>query len=175
MAVGVEEVQVENALDVDAHLRPLLLPFDNAVTDRSCVAVLSLWSPIRVSALLAAHLHLRWPGEVTGLPLTPYLAVLPFQGSDWDLCAEAIYSVSDSQVARQTARVSRDAGKRLKPGDLHPTDWEQVAGKFRGPLPADSYISFDRLMPSGGIRRGSRRIVGKRVPRGQPKPAVLVP
>lgn len=175
MVIAVEEAQDVGALDVDAHLRPLLLPLDDAITNLSRVAVLSLWSPIRVAALLASHLHLRWPGKVTGLPLNPYLAMLPFQGTDWDLCAEAIYSVSDSQIARQSARVSRNEVGELKPGDLHPTDWEQVAGKFRGPLPAESYISFDRLMPCGAIRRGSRRIVGKRVPRRQPKPTVLVP
>ena len=175
MATAVAQFEERTPLDVDARLRPLLSPLGEAVVGRSCIAVLSLWSPIRVSALLPAHLHLRWPGEVTELPLTPYFAVIPFQGADWDLTAEAIYSVSESQLARQSARISRTAGNKLLTGDLRPPDWEQVAGRFRGSLPAQSYISFDRLLPSGQIKRGTRRVVGNRVPRGELRPTILVP
>jgi len=171
----VPQLDEAKPLDVDKYLRPLLPPLGDAVNGRSCVAVLSLWSPIPSSGLLPAHLHLRWPGEIKDLPLTPYFAIVPFQGIDWDLSAESIYSVSESQLARQLARISRTAGNKLLPGDLHHPDWEQVAGRFRGSLPAQSYISFDRLFPSGDIKRGTRRVVGNRVPRGELRPTVLVP
>jgi hypothetical protein len=177
MATATAVAQLDDAkpLDVDKHLRPLLSPLGDAVNGRSCVAVLSLWTPIRVSGLLPAHLHLRWPGEVKDLPLTPYFAIMPFQGADWDLSAESIYSVSESQLARQSARISRTAGNTLLTGDLRHPDWEQVAGRFRGSLPAQSYLSFDRLLPSGDIKRGRRRVVGNRVPRGELRPTILVP
>lgn len=161
--------------DVDKHLRPLLSPLGDAVNGQSCVAVISLWSPIRASGLLPAHLHLRWPGEIKNLPLTPYFGIMPFQGTDWDLSAESIYSVSESQLARQSARISRASSKGLLTGDLRHPDWEQVAGRFRGSLPAQSYISFDRLSPKGDIKRGSRRVIGKRVPRGELRPTILIP
>jgi|SRR5579859_234537 len=175
MATVVAQIEEAKPLDVDKYLRPLLSPLGDAVSGRSCVAVLSLWSPIRASGLLPAHLHLRWPGLVKDLPLTPYLAIMPFQGADWDLSAESIYSVSESQLARQSARICRAAGNELLTGDLRHPDWEQVAGRFRGSLPAQSYISFDRLLPSGDIKRGTRRVVGKRVPRGELRPTILIP
>ena len=175
MATLVPQLEEPKPVDVDKHLRPLLSPLGEAVHGRSCVAVLSLWSPIRASGLLPSHLHLRWPGEVEDLPLTPDFAIMPFQGTDWDLSAESIYSVSESQLARKSARILRASGNKLLVGDLRPPDWEQVAGRFRGSLPAQSYISFDRLLPSGDIKRGSRRVVGKRVPRGELRPTILIP
>jgi hypothetical protein len=167
MATLVPQLEEAKPVDVDRHLRPLLSPLGDAVNGRSCVAVLSLWSPIRASGLLPSHLHLRWPGEVEDLPLTPLFRHHALSSTDWDLSAESIYSVSESQLARKSARILRAASNKLRPGDLRPPDWEQVAGRFRGSLPAQSYISFDRLLPSGETKRGSRRVVGKRVPRGE--------
>lgn len=175
MATPVPQLEEAKPVDVDKQLRPLLSPLGDAVNGQSCVAVLSLWSPIRASGLLPSHLHLRWPGEVRDLPLTPYFAIMPFQGTDWDLSAESIYSVSESQLARQSARILRASSNKLLAGDLRPPDWEQVAERFRGSLPAQSYISFDRLLASGEIKRGSRRVVGKRVPRAELRPTILIP
>lgn len=147
MATAVPQIEDAKPLDVDKHLRPLLSPLGDAVSGRCCIAVLSLWSPVRAAGLLPAHLHLRWAGAIKDLPLTPYFAIMPFQGTDWDLSAESIYPVLESQLARQSARISRTASNQLLSGDLRHPDWEQVAGRFRGSLPAQSYISFDRVSP----------------------------
>src|SRR5262245_28364493 len=64
--------------DCDMLLRPLLPALDRAIRQKSTVAVLSLWNPNRVVALLPAHLHLRWPGEIASLSLTPVVGILPF-------------------------------------------------------------------------------------------------
>lgn len=184
--VGKSEVVEEPAdgsrllVEYDQLLRPLLPAIGRAVATRSTIGVLSLWRPNLVAPLIVSHLHLRWPGQVEGLPLTPVIAVMPFSRSDWDLTAEPIYSVNDTRRARQLARVSRHGKGKHCSGDLHLPDWEQALERKSSKLenlilPAESFLSFDRVTATGELRRGNRRLIGRIAPRGELKPQVLVP
>ena len=55
---------------------------ENAVATHARIPVLSLWKRLPFIPLFAAHLHLRWPGQVKSLPLSPRVGIFPFFASD---------------------------------------------------------------------------------------------
>lgn len=164
---------------IDEALFPLLEFAETAVAMRSRLPVLSLWKQLPFIPLFAAHLHLRWPGEVKSLPLSPRIGIFPFFASDLDLLRRPLYNVEKAQLVRQTARAKRFSISPSSKGELYP-DWEQAVDRWRCKLqhlvlPASSFISVDRVNESGDIRQGNRQIIGRFAPRGEPRPQLLVP
>jgi hypothetical protein len=164
---------------IDDALSPLLQPAETAVATRSRIPVLSLWKRIAFVPLLAAHLHLRWPGEVRSLPLNPRIGLFPFFASDLELLYRPLYHVQKAQLARQTARAKRFSTSSPSRSELYP-DWEQAVDRRRHKfqhlvLPASSFLSIDRVNENGDIRQGNRQIIGRFAPRGEPRPQLLVP
>lgn len=167
---------------IDSALLPLLKAAACAAATRSRIPVLSLWDRIPFVPLLASHLHLRWPGEVQSLPLSPRIGIFPFFSPDMEMLSRPLYAAGEAQVARRAARAARAhclSNHWRTKSDLYP-DWEQALDNRRsklGPLvlPASSFISVDRVTESGEVRPGHRKIVGRFAPRGEPKPQFLVP
>ena len=164
---------------VDDTLLPLLKLAECAVAARSRIPVLSLWKRMPFLPLFAAHLHLRWPGDVKSLPLSPRIGLFPFFGSDFDLLSRPFYHVQTAQCVRQAARTKRFLADSKSKSELYP-DWEQAVDRWRHKLehlvlPASSFISVDRVNDSGDIRQGNRQIIGRFAPRGEPRPQILVP
>ncbi len=173
---GVEQSTVES-LD-DSSLMPLLELAERAVKTRSRIPVLSLWTHIPSIALLASHLHLKWPGRVKSLALTPRIGLFPFFGSDLELLSQPLYEAMQAQTERQRARVSRISTNSGRT-DLY-QDWEQALDKRRNKLgllvlPASSFISIDRVGANGHIKPGNRGLIGRFAPRNAPRPHILVP
>ncbi|MFN7998447.1 MAG: hypothetical protein U0Q18_32800 [Bryobacteraceae bacterium] len=163
----------------DEGLLPLLDAAEWAVAARARIPVLSLWSRVSVVALFASHLHLKWPGRVPSLPLTPRIGLFPFFGSDLELLSQPQYQVNATQTYRQMARSLRFAHGATHRGDFYP-DWEQAVDRRRHKLehlvlPASSFISIDRVTEAGDIKPGHRLIIGKFAPRRELKPQLLVP
>src|ERR1700722_9711109 len=92
---------------IDEALFPLLELAENAVATRARMPVLSLWKRLPFIPLFAAHLHLRWPGQVKSLPLSPRIGIFPFFASDLDLLSRPLYHVQKAQCFRQAARAKR--------------------------------------------------------------------
>jgi hypothetical protein len=164
---------------IDETLFPLLELAENAVATHTRIPVLSLWKRLPFIPLFAAHLHLRWPGQVKSLPLSPRIGIFPFFASDLDLLCRPFYNVQKAQSARQTARAKRFSLSPTPKSELYP-DWEQAVDRRRHRLqhlvlPASSFISIDRVNESGDIRQGNRQIIGRFAPRGEPRPQLLVP
>jgi hypothetical protein len=164
---------------VDEALFPLLDLAENAVATHTRIPVLSLWKRLPFIPLFAAHLHLRWPGQVKSLPLSPRIGIFPFFASDLDLLCRPLYNVQKAQSVRQTARAKRFSISPTPKGELYP-DWEQAVDRRRHKLqhlvlPASSFISIDRVNESGDIKQGNRQIIGRFAPRGEPRPQLLVP
>lgn len=171
---------MESALDSqDNVLLPLLDAAECAVANRARIPLLSLWNRIPVVAMFAAYLHLKWPGRVPSLPLTPRIGLFPFFGSDLELLSQPQYSVRATQTYRQLARSKRFSERAGLRGDFYP-DWEQALDRRRGKLehlvlPASSFISIDRVTETGDIKSGHRQVIGKFAPRRELKPQLLVP
>ncbi len=164
---------------IDEALFPLLELAANAVATHARIPVLSLWKRLPFIPLFAAHLHLRWPGQVKSLPLSPRIGIFPFFASDLELLCRPLYNVQKAQLVRQTARAKRFSVSPTSKGELYP-DWEQAVDRRRHKLqhlvlPASSFISIDRVNESGDIRQGNRQIIGRFAPRGEPRPQLLVP
>jgi hypothetical protein len=164
---------------IDEALFPLLEQAENAVSTHTRIPVLSLWKRLPFIPLFAAHLHLRWPGQVKSLPLSPRIGIFPFFASDLDLLCRPLYNVQRAQLVRQTARARRFSISPTPKGELYP-DWEQAVDRRRHKLqhlvlPASSFISIDRVNESGDIKQGNRQIIGRFAPRGEPRPQLLVP
>jgi hypothetical protein len=165
----------------DAVLLQLLDIAERAVSSRSRIPVLSLWHHIPSVALLASHLHLKWPGRVNSLPITPRIGLFPFFGSDFELLSQPLYEAQTAQTERQKARTGRlrIANGAWGRSDLY-QDWEQALDRRRSKigsliLPASSYISIDRVTETGQIKAGNRGSIGKFAPRHAPRPRILVP
>lgn len=164
-------------LRIDAELSPLLEAVQEAIDSRSRVPVLSQWRHVRFLPLLAAHLHLRWPGRVRKIGLCPRVGIYPMLGEQ-EQYSHRIYSVREVQIATRHARVSR-AASALESVGLYP-DWERAidrnAERVGGmTLPASSFISIDRATSNGEIRQGTRRVLGRIAPRNQFRPNILIP
>jgi hypothetical protein len=164
---------------IDDGLFPLLELAENAVATHTRIPVLSLWKRLPFIPLFAAHLHLRWPGQVKSLPLSPRIGIFPFFASDLDLLCRPLYNVQRAQSVRQAARAKRFSANPTPKSELYP-DWEQAVDRWRHKLqhlvlPASSFISVDRVNESGDIRQGNRQIIGRFAPRGEPRPQILVP
>lgn len=163
----------------DETLIPLLDIAEVAVAARARIPVLSLWSRISTLALLAANLHLKWPGRVPSLPLTPRIGLFPFFGSDLELLSQPQYRAGLAQTCRQTVRANRFTTGTTHKGDFYP-DWEQAIDRRKSKLeplvlPASSFISIDRVTDNGDIKPGHRQILGKFAPRRELKPQLVVP
>jgi hypothetical protein len=176
-ASSATEPYSERALD--EALFPLLAVAECAAATRSRIPVLSLWKQLPSVPLFATHLHLRWPGEVKSLPLSPRIGIFPFFASDLELLCRPFYQVQKAQAARQTARARRFSVGSKSKGELYP-DWEQAINRRRSKLehlvlPASSFISVDRVNDTGDIRQGNRQIIGRFAPRGEPRPQLLIP
>jgi hypothetical protein len=162
---------------VDKELLPLLPAIQEAIDARVAIPVLSQWRFIRFLPLLASHLHLRWPGRISGLALSPRIGLYPVFGEQ-DQYLRSIYSVRDVQNATRSARTYRVS---LGNGNVGPyPDWEQAIDRNNEKvgsltLPAMSYLSIDRVTSTGEIKQGTRKILGRFVPRHQPKPRILIP
>jgi hypothetical protein len=164
---------------IDDALFPLIELAETAVATCSRVPVLSLWRPLPFLPLFASHLHLRWPGAVKSLPLSPRIGIFPFFSSDFELLSRPLYSVESAQSVRQLVRTERFSQGQGAGGELYP-DWEQAVDRRRHKLrqltlPASSFISVDRINESGDVRQGNRPVVGRFAPRGQARPQLLVP
>lgn len=164
---------------IDAQLRPLLALAETAVATRSRVSVLSLWKQLPLLPIFASHLHLRWPGKVEPLSLSPRIGLFPFFASDMEVLSRPLYSVEEAQHLRKAARAKRFSTALRVKTELYP-DWEQAVDRWRqrlSPLrlPASSFISIDRVNGSGQIKVGNRQIMGRLAPRGEPRPQFLVP
>ena len=141
--------------------------------------MLSLWSRVPFVPLFASHLHLRWPGAVKSLPLSPRIGIFPFFASDLELLSRPLYHVQKAQTARQMARTKRFSTGSLAKGDLYP-DWEQAIDRRRNKLehlilPASSFISINRVNDAGDTKQGHRKVLGRFAPRGELRPQSLVP
>ena len=164
----------------DDVLKELLEIAESAVANRSRIPVLSLWTHIPSIALLASHLHLRWPGVVPSLPLSPRVGIFPFFGSDLELLSQPLYGVQNAQAQRRLARRRRHKDTSYRgPTDLYP-DWEQALDRHRTRLgslvlPASSFVSVDRVMGDGQIKAGHRSVIGRFAPRTAPRPQILIP
>ena len=102
-----QPIDIRARESVDHALFPLLELAENAVATHARIPVLSLWKRLPFIPLFAAHLHLRWPGQVKSLPLSPRIGIFPFFASDLDLLCRPLYNVQKAQSARQTARARR--------------------------------------------------------------------
>lgn len=174
-----QSTEIDPCAPIDEALLPLLELAESATTTHSRLPVLSLWKQVPVVALFASHLHLRWPGRVRSLPLSPRIGIFPFFASDFDLLSRPLYRVQEARFLRQTARAKRFSASPNSKGELYP-DWEQAVDRRREKLeqlilPASSFISIDRVNENGDIRQGNRRIIGRFAPRGEPRPQLLVP
>lgn len=163
---------------MDSALFPLIEIAQLACETRSRIPVLFLWKQMPFLPLFAAHLHLRWPGAVRTLSLSPRIGVFPFFASDLELLSRPHYSVQNAQSARQSARTKRFSTNPAK-GELYP-DWEQAIDRRRHKLshltlPVASFISVDRVQANGDVRQGHRPVIGRFAPRGGPRPQFLVP
>ena len=116
----------------DETLIPLLDIAEVAVAARARIPVLSLWNRVSTLALLAANLHLKWPGSVPSLPLTPRIGLFPFFGSDLELLSQPQYQAGLAQTCRQTARANRFSTGTTHKGDFYP-DWEQAIDRRKPP------------------------------------------
>ncbi len=179
MLASVQSIDNPPQDPIDETLFPLLALADNAVAKHTRIPVLSLWKRIPFIPLLAAHLHLRWPGQVKSLALSPRIGIFPFFASDHDLLCRPLYNVQKAQSVRQAARARRFSVNPSPKGELYP-DWEQAVDRWRHKLqhlvlPASSFISIDRVSETGDIRQGHRPIIGRFAPRGEPRPQLLVP
>jgi hypothetical protein len=103
---------------IDEALFPLLDLAENAVATHSRIPVLSLWKRLPFVPLFAAHLHLRWPGQVKSLPLSPRIGICPFFASDLDVLYRPLYNVQRAQSVRQTARAKRFSVSPTQKGEL---------------------------------------------------------
>src|SRR6185312_41717 len=119
----------------DAVLSQLLDIAERAVSGRSRIPVLSLWTHVPSVALLASHLHLKWPGRVDSLPITPRIGLFPFFGSDFELLSQPLYEAQRAQTERQRARARRRnaASTRSNRSDLYP-DQEQSLNRRRNKI-----------------------------------------
>jgi hypothetical protein len=162
---------------IDCLLQPLLSPIATAVRTHAHVAALTLWTEIPFAPLLPSHLHLRWPGAVDGLPLTPRIAYFSISGADWDLLCAPNYHVADAHQRRQAARAKRFAEHKNLPKDFYP-DWEQAVDRKGSKLdhltlPATSFLSVDEVEPDGELRRGTRPVLGRYAPHRDFRPQLL--
>jgi hypothetical protein len=162
---------------IDAELHPLLEAVQEAIDSRSRIPVLSQWRFIRFLPLLAAHLHLRWPGRISNLGLCPKIGIYPIFGEQ-DQYGHAIYSVHEVQTATRQARTLR-AASGAQPIGLYP-DWEQAIDRNSDrvgglTLPAASFLSVDRVGSNGELKQGTRRVLGRIAPRNQLRPRILIP
>jgi len=177
-ATGKEQSLVDQLLiRIDNELLPLLPSIQEAVNSRVRIPVLSQWRFIRFLPLLASHLHLRWPGRISGLGLSPRIGIYPVFGEQ-DQYLRSIYSVREVQNATRAARTER---VRSGEGNVGPyPDWEQAIDRnnqraSNWTLPAQSYLSIDKVNSTGEIKQGTRQILGRFMPRHQPKPRILIP
>jgi len=174
-----EDSEAIEGLALDDDLSPLLAIAEHAISTRSRIPVLSLWKHLPLIPLFASHLHLKWAGAVLSLPLSPRIGIFPFFSSDLELLSKPLYHVQTAQTSRKLARARRFSAATTKRGELYP-DWEQAVDR-RGKklehliLPANSFISIDRVSGTGEIKPGHRRVIGKFAPRAQLKPQFLVP
>jgi len=157
----------------------LLALAETAVTTRSRISVLSLWKQLPLLPIFASHLHLRWPGKIDPLSLSPRIGLFPFFASDMELLSRPLYSVQEAQQARKSARAKRFSMAGRVKSELYP-DWEQAVDRWRQrlnplTLPASSFISVDRVNEYGQIKAGNRQIMGRLAPRGEPRPQFLIP
>jgi hypothetical protein len=166
---------------IDGTLSPFLPVAESAVSEHARIPVLSLWKRVPFVSLFASHLHLRWPGEVRSLPLSPRIGIFPFFASDLELLSRPLYHVREAQTVRQAARTKRFfSGSRVR-GELNPSDWEQAIHRRRERLerfvlPASSFISIDRVNEAGDIIQGHRgHTIARFAPRSEPRPQLLVP
>jgi hypothetical protein len=174
-----QSTEVDPFASVDEALSPLLELAESAAANHSRLPVLSLWRQLPFVSLFAAHLHLRWPGEVKSLPLSPRIGIFPFFASDLDLLSRPLYQVQKARFMRQAARAKRFLSSPKSRGELYP-DWEQAVDRWRQRLehlvlPASCFISIDRVDDSGDVKQGNRKIIGRLAPRGEPRPQLLVP
>jgi hypothetical protein len=179
MMLAGQATEIDPCASIDEALSPLLELAESASATHTRIPVLSLWKRIPFVPLFAAHLHLRWPGEVKSLPLSPRVGIFPFFASDLDLLSRPLYHVQKAQGFRQAARAKRFSENQKSKGELYP-DWEQAVDRRRHKLenlvlPASSFISVDRVNESGDIKQGNRRVIGRFAPRGEPRPQLLVP
>src|SRR6185312_3802175 len=105
---------------IDEALFPLIELAETAVATSSRVPVLSLWRPLPYPPLFASHMHLRWPGAVKSLPLSPRIGIFPFFSSDFELLSRPLYSVESAQSIRQLARTERFSLGQGAGGELYP-------------------------------------------------------
>jgi hypothetical protein len=179
MLATAEALQPAAQGPIDAALSPLLEIAECAVATRARIPVLSLWRRVPFVALLASHLHLKWPGKHASLPLTPRIGIFPFFSADLDLLDTPLYPVQAAQTVRKQARANRSFETKHRE-DLWPPDWEQAIDRRRSKLeslilPASSFISIDRVSETGDIKQGTRKVIGKLAPRSKLRPQLLVP
>ena len=166
---------------IDGTLSPFLPAAESAVSAHARIPVLSLWKRVPFVSLFAAHLHLRWPGNVQALPLSPRIGIFPFFASDLELLSRPMYNVQKAQSSRQAARTKRFFSGTRARGEFNPSDWEQAIDRRREKLehlvlPASSFISIDRVNEAGDIKQGHRgHTIARFAPRGEPRPQLLVP
>ena len=178
--LGAAEALETAALDpIDEALLPLLEMVECAVATRARIPVLSLWRRVPFVALLASHLHLKWPGRHGSLPLTPRIGIFPFSSADLDLLDTPLYHVQEAQTVRKQARSNRLLRTKHRE-DLWPPDWEQAIDRRRSKLenlilPASSFISIDRITETGDVKQGHRQVIGKLAPRGKLRPQLFIP
>lgn len=164
---------------IDDSLSPLLALAETAVITRSRIYVLSLWKQLPLLPIFASHLHLRWPGKIDPLSLSPRIGLFPFFASDMELLSRPLYSVHEAQQVRKSARAKRFSTAARVKSELYP-DWEQAVDRWPQKLnpltlPASSFISVDRVNEYGQVKAGNRQIIGRLAPRGEPRPRFLVP
>ena len=179
MLRAVEALETAPQDPIDEVLLPLLESVECAVATHARIPVLSLWRRVPFVALLASHLHLKWPGRLDSLPLTPRIGIFPFFRADLDLLDTPLYHVQGAQTVRKQARYNRSWGTKHRE-DLWPPDWEQAIDRRRSKLenltlPASSFISIDRITETGDIKQGTRQVIGKLAPHGQLRPQLFVP
>src|SRR5271169_6251062 len=107
MLTSAQPVDIRPEDSIDEALSQLLEPAECATATHSRIPLLLLWKQLPFVPLFAAHLHLRWPGEVKSLPLSPRIGIFPFFASDFDLLSRPLYLVQKAQTARQRARTKR--------------------------------------------------------------------
>jgi len=144
-----QSTEVDPVASIDEGLSPLLELAESAAANHSRLPVLSLWRQLPFVSLFAAHLHLRWPGEVKSLPLSPRIGIFPFFASDLDLLSRPLYQVQKARLMRQTARAKRFLSSPKSKGELYP-DWEQAVDRWRQRLKTRESQDYRKTSTSRG-------------------------
>jgi hypothetical protein len=165
--------------EIDRQLELLIEPLRDTLTARSCLFLVQPWRRMKYFSLLPFHLHLRWPGHLEGLPVTPLIGLVPFFESDYIIASTPLYDIGEVVRARKEARVRR-IGKRSFPDDLILQDWESRAEKRVSKLgtlilPGASYVAIDQVTAEGETASGHRSVLGRMAARAGLRPFVLVP